>query len=510
MQERGRLLMGETKDWKRELLIRWMETKQNKDPDSDIAIVGISGRYPMADDLDSFWDLIKNGKSAITEVPKDRWDAEVFYHNSQANHDMHNTKWGGFINGADRFDPLLFHMSPLEAEQIDPQERLMLQTVWEVFEDAGYTRNNSNRIGQQVGVFIGAMNSDYEVMGGEEWGRSRKSVAHSSFWSFANRISYVFDLQGPSLTIDTACSSSLTAVHLACESLKRGECEMAIAGGVNLILHPSHFSKLSKMNMLSDSAQCRVFGEGADGFVDGEGGGAVLLKPLHQAVADGDRIYGVVKGSAMNAGGKTGGYTVPNPSAQSDLIGKVLKKSGIDPETISYVEAHGTGTALGDPIEVRSLTNIYNRYTDKKQFCAIGSVKANIGHLESAAGIAGLTKILLQFKYKQLTPSIYSDPTNPEINFAETPFYLNKSEKEWGTPYSGALRRAAISSFGAGGANAHVILEEYIQDKVEDSEYSSIAQLPYIFVLSAKTDERLRAYATRLLQFILLDRKSVV
>ncbi|MCP4993013.1 MAG: polyketide synthase, partial [Gammaproteobacteria bacterium] len=299
------------------------------------------------------------------------------------------------------------------------------------------------------------------------YGQDQLSLS-SSYASIANRVSYYLNLHGPSLAVDTMCSSSLTSIHLACESIKRGECVAALAGGVNVSIHPNKYLQLSQGKFAASDGRCRSFGEGGDGYVPGEGVGAVLLKPLSQAQADGDQIYGVIKGSSLNHGGKTHGYTVPNPKAQGQLIAETLQKSGVRPESISYVEAHGTGTALGDPIEIRGLSQAFTDDQPEGHDCAIGSVKSNIGHLESAAGIAGLTKVLLQMKYQQLVPSLHSESLNPHIDFEATPFQVQRELAAWERPVievDGVQReyprRAGLSSFGAGGANAHLIVEEH-------------------------------------------------
>ena len=326
----------------------------------------------------------------------------------------------------------------------------------------------------------------------------------SSYASIANRVSYFFNFHGPSIALDTMCSSSLTAIHLACESIRRRESDLAVAGGVNLSLHPNKYLQLSRSKFTSSDGRCRSFGAGGDGYVPGEGVGAVLLKPLSKAVADRDHIYGVIKASAINHGGKTNGYTVPNPNAQATVIAEVLQKAKLNPETISYLEAHGTGTALGDPIEIAGLVKAFQENASRKQYCAIGSVKSNIGHLEAAAGMAGLTKILLQMKYQQLAPTLHIEKLNPHLHLEDSPFYLQSELEDWNQlncqeSANGKIlpRRAGISSFGAGGANAHLIVEEY-----QNSEnYSGLEPQklgPVILALSAKNEERLKVYAGRM------------
>lgn len=482
---------------KRELLVQLLESKDKSLTRNDIAVVGVSGRYPMAETLDQFWDNLCRGRHCISEVPSDRWNWRDHIDETLSD-GKYTYKWGGFIKDVDKFDPQFFNISPREAEHIDPQERLFLQTAWHTLEDAGYTPKELVRQCGEVGVFAGVMNSNYAILGSSLWsqaGKQKQYPCNASFWSIANRVSYCFDFSGPSLSIDSACSSSLTAVHLACESIKRGECGAAIAGGVNLILHPAQLYNLALMNMISANGRCASFGEGADGFVDGEGVGAVLLKPLYKAIANGDHVYAVIKGGSINSGGKTSGFTVPNPNAQAELIRKVIKLSNIDPRAISYIEAHGTGTSLGDPIELRGLTKALEASDGDKPFCALGSVKSNIGHLESAAGISGLTKILLQMKYNTLVPSVNSEPQNPHVNLDGTPFFIQKQKEEWS---GGECKVAGISSFGAGGANAHLILESYPdRGAVMDDVVS-----PQLILLSAREEEQLREYCKNFCDFI--------
>ncbi|NEY32346.1 SDR family NAD(P)-dependent oxidoreductase, partial [Streptomyces sp. PRKS01-65] len=487
--------------------------------DDRIAVIGVAGRYPLAGTVGELWDNLAAGRHCVREVPADRWDAAA--HHDPSGIRGAYSKWAGFIDGADTFDPLFFHISPADAEAMDPQERLFLQTAAATLDDAGYPAATLAAQGP-VGVFVGVMNSDYEWMGGEANALGLDTEAHSRHWSVANRVSYFFDFAGPSLAVDTACSASLTAIHLACQSIRTGECAAALAGGVNLILHPKHLRGLSRAGMLSRDDRLKAFGAGADGFVDGEGVGAVLLKPLAAALADGDRVLGVIRGTAVNSGGHTGGYTVPSPAAQSAVIRTALDRAGVAPETIGYVEAHGTGTLLGDPIEIAGLADAFGGRIDpadraRRPRVAIGSVKTNIGHLESAAGIAGLTKVLLQFRHRMLAPSLHSARLNPEIDFTTTPFEVQQTLRPWpsiepsdpgaqGAP--GALpRRAVVSSFGAGGANACVIMEEY---PAADGPDPADDETGHLLVLSAKSEERLRAYAGDLAAFLRRDAREPV
>lgn len=388
---------------------------------------------------------------------------------------------GGFIEHPEYFDPLFFHISPQEAEKLDPQERLFLETCWEAIEDAGYT---PEILGKQVGVFAGVMHNDYALVGVEN-----AFPLTSSHAPIANRVSYICNFHGPSFVIDTACSSSLTAIHLAIESLQKGECQSALAGGVNLSLHPHKYLAYGGGDMFSSDGHCHTFGKDADGYVPAEGVGAVLLKPLNQAKLDGDPIYAVIKASAINHGGRVSGATIPCPKSQAEVIKMCLDKARVEPESISYVEAHGTGTSLGDPIEVEGLIKAFGK-TSQKQFCAIGSVKSNMGHAESAAGVSGLTKVALQLSHQMLVPSLHSEKLNPYLNLSESPFYVQHQTETW---RSDRVRRAGLSSFGAMGSNAHMILEEYVSNP---SVYSS--EQAAIIPLSAKTEEQLRVYAQRL------------
>ncbi|MCP4699547.1 MAG: SDR family NAD(P)-dependent oxidoreductase, partial [Gammaproteobacteria bacterium] len=463
----------------------------------------------MAADIDDYWENLKKGRDCISEIPAERWDYRYYFDEDRKAPGKSYSKWGGFVDGADCFDPLFFNISPQEAERMDPQERLFLETVYHTMEDAGYT---ADKLDQEhlVGLFVGVMWGHYQLYGPYQ----PEAMPGSPFWSIANRISYTFNFQGPSLAVDTACSSSLTAIHLACESIKRHESNIAIAGGVNLSVHPDKYLLLSQNQFVSSDGRCRSFGKGGDGYVPGEGVGAILLKPLQQAVADGDRIYAVIKGSSLNHGGKTNGYTVPNPVAQAKVISKALENAAVPAESISYLEAHGTGTSLGDPIEIAGLSKAYGEEVARQRTsCSIGSAKSNIGHLESAAGIAGITKVLLQMRHQQLVPSLHSEQVNPHIDFARTPFYLQHKLEPWQTRAVGDEdserrypRRAGISSFGAGGANAHIILEEYPQaDRLAEEPAG-----PQLIVLSAKNNERLQVYAAKLLQAVNTDNPPAI
>ncbi|MEU5718129.1 SDR family NAD(P)-dependent oxidoreductase [Streptomyces sp. NPDC020403] len=478
--------------------------------DTEIAVIGLAGRYPQARNIREFWRNLAEGRDSVTEIPAERWDHGPFFDPDKNAPGKTYTKWGGFLDGVDRFDSLFFNIAPREAAFMDPQERLFLECVHETLEDAGYTREALSRCDDRglpgnVGVFVGVMYEEYQLYGAQEQARGRNVTLSGSASTIANRVSYVFDLHGPSMAVDTMCSSSLTALHLACQSLRTGGCEVAVAGGVNLSLHPNKFLMLGSGKYASSKGRCESFGQGGDGYVPGEGVGAVLLKPLARAREDNDTIYGVIRATSVNHGGKTNGYSVPNPRAQYNVIGHALREAGLAAEAVSYVEAHGTGTSLGDPIEITGLSQAFREHTDRTGFCAIGSVKSNIGHAESAAGIAALTKVLLQMKHGQLAPSLHSEVLNPHIDFESSPFYVARELAPWSRPVGAdgaeAPRVAGISSFGAGGSNAHVIVEEYLPaprpagaSPVQDGPAG-----PVPVVLSARTEDGLRAQAEQLL-----------
>ncbi|WP_052700201.1 SDR family NAD(P)-dependent oxidoreductase [Methylocucumis oryzae] len=470
----------------------------------DIAIIGLAGRYPKALDVNEYWQNLRNGRNCISEIPPERWAWQQFYNADRSQHHGHYSKWGGFIDGVDQFDALFFNISPREAEAIDPQERLFLQHAWLALEDAGYTPSDLQQLVNtlqpelpaQVGVYAGVMYSEYQLLSINQ----PDTVASASYASIANRVSYFLNLHGPSLTVDTMCSSSLTAIHLACQDLAQGRTDLAIAGGVNVSVHPNKYSMLSRGQFISSLGQCQSFGVGGDGYIPGEGVGVVVLKRLAEAERDGDNIYGVIKGSALNHGGKTNGYSVPNPKAQTAVIRQAMRQAHVKADAISYIEAHGTGTQLGDPIEITGLTKAFQQ-DGVTGSCRIGSAKSNIGHCESAAGIAGLTKVLLQLKHHEIAPSLHAETLNPNIDFAATPFIVNQQLTAWEKPVVNGetlTRIAGLSSFGAGGANAHIIIAEYDSPTVTSEPVAT----PQLIVLSANTEAQRTAYAQSLLAWL--------
>ncbi len=478
-----------------------------------IAIIGMSGRFPGAADLDEYWNHLEANRDLISEVPKDRWDWRDYYGNPLEESGKTNVRWAGFLNGVDLFDPLFFGISPREAELMDPQLRLLLETSWAAIEDAGYRASRLS--GSKTGVFVGVSSTDYKELWQQadlEAGIQEGTMIYH--FMLANRVSYVFNLHGPSESIDTACSSSLVAVHRAVESIRQGSCEMALVGGVNVIANPYLLIAASKAGMLSEDGRCRTFDKSANGYGRGEGVGVVLLKPLERALADRDQIHGVIRGSAENHGGRATSPTAPNPSAQQELLVAAYEDAGVDPRTITYIEAHGTGTELGDPIEVDALKRAFAALYDKRGFvvngaphCGVGSVKTNIGHLEAAAGISGVLKILLMIRYQRIPGNAHLKEQNPYINLSGSPFYLVRETQEWDVkPEAQQLprtRRAGVSSFGIGGANAHVVIEEFASAGVGEFKSRNLAAgVPVIVPLSAKNPERLKEAAGKLLNFL--------
>ncbi|MFN6563915.1 MAG: type I polyketide synthase [Nostoc sp. ChiSLP01] len=460
----------------------------NREP---IAIIGIGCRFPQASSPEAFWHLLVNSVDAITEMPASRWELDP----NTEKLDKTNTRWGGFLEQVDEFDAKFFGISAREAATIDPQQRLLLEVTWEALEDAGQIPQPL--ASTPTGVFIGISTQDFSIL---SWGNSNEDIHMTTGTSHsiaANRISYVFNFLGPSVVFDTACSSSLVAVHYACQSLWNKESTLAVAGGVNALLLPKTTANFAKAGFLAADGRCKTFDERADGYVRGEGAGVVILKPLSQAVADGDRIYAIIKGSAINQDGRSNGLTAPSPQAQEALLRSAYQNSGLSPSQVQYIEAHGTGTSLGDPIEMKALGKVLTQGRLSGNYCRVGSVKTNIGHLEAAAGIAGLIKVALSLKHRQIPPNLHFQKPNPYIPFEKLPLRVQQTLELW--PQENNLAIAGVSSFGFGGTNAHVVLT---QAPPEIPKNNVIERPVQLLTLSAKSEDALLELAQRYQQFL--------
>ncbi len=415
-----------------------------------IAIIGIGCRFPGANGPVEFWRLLRDGVDGVGPIPASRWDSEALL-------GLDIPRRGGFLKQVDKFDADFFGISPREAVFVDPQHRLLMEVTWEAIEDGGQVPERL--AGAPIGVFVGISTNDYAQLQAMHGGASDGyRITGSAASIAANRISHHFDFRGPSLSIDTACSSSMVAVHLACKSLWDGECELAVAGGVNLILVPEVFASFAKAGFLSPNCRCRAFDAQADGYVRGEGAGMLALKPLSRAIADCDPIYAVIRGGAVNQDGRTNGLTAPNRLAQEAVLRAAYRQAGVSPGQIDYFEAHGTGTLLGDPIELAAVGAVLSEGRDLDRRCSLGSVKTNIGHLEAAAGVAGLIKTALALHHREIPPSLHFSQPNPHIAFDVLPVRVQCKIDAW--PDRGRLSLAGVSSFGFGGTNAHLVLEE--------------------------------------------------
>ena len=451
-----------------------------------IAIVGLGLRLPgEARDESSLWQMLADGVDTVSEVPRDRWDLDAYYDLDPDKPGKMNTRFGAFLRGVDLFDAEFFGISPREAISMDPQHRLLMETVWEALENAAICP--ARLAGTQTGVFIGCSNSDYwRMVYADEERIDAYSALGNAFSVAAGRLSYFLGVHGPCLAVDTACSASLVAVHLACQSLRSGECTLALAAGVNLILSPEASINFSKSRMLAPDGHCKTFDERADGYVRGEGCGVVALKTLSAAQADGNRILAVIRGSAVNQDGRSGGLTAPNGPAQEAVIRAALIAAGVAPDEVSYLETHGTGTSLGDPIEVRAASAVLCKNRPGEFPLAIGSIKTNIGHLEAAAGVAGLLKVVLALQKKQIPPHLHLTKKSPYIDWDSLPIVIPTSLTPW-IPVNGK-RIAGLSSFGFSGTNVHVILEE----APAAIQQPTATQRPiHLLTLSGKSDKAL-------------------
>jgi phthiocerol/phenolphthiocerol synthesis type-I polyketide synthase C len=458
-----------------------------------IAIVGIGCRFPGASGLDEFWSLVRNGVDAITEIPRERWNIDALFDPLPGTLAKMSTRWGGFLSGVDRFDPHFFGISPREAAAMDPQQRVLLEVTWEALENAGQPPDKL--AGTRTGVFVGIGGFDYsnvlltypdhlKIINAYLGIGNAHSIA-------ANRISYLLDLRGPSLAIDTACSSSLVAIHIACESLRAAESDLAIAAGVNLILSPEVTIAFSHARMMAADGRCKTFDAKADGYVRAEGAGAVILKRLSHALRDRDHIFALIRGSAVNQDGRTAGIAAPNASAQQAVIREALAQAGVTPRDVTYLEAHGTGTSIGDPIEIEAAKAVLGEQSPDGCPLLVGSVKANIGHAENASGMASLAKVVGCLQHDEIPGQLHFKKLNPRISLTGTRLAIAAEPQPW--PRA-AGRIAGISSFGFGGTNAHIVVEE---PPAVSRPAASPARPRHILTLSARTDAALKNHARR-------------
>ena len=461
--------------------------------DEPIAVIGLGCRFPgEISGPDALWQFLCEGRSSITEVPADRWVPFDDGSPEVAAALAETTRWGSFLSDVDAFDAEFFEISPREAEKMDPQQRLLLEVGWEALEHAGLPPSSLRR--SQTGVFAGACVSEYGYLASTDLGQVDAWTNTGGALSIiANRLSYFLDLRGPSIAVDTACSSSLVAVHLACQSLRTGDSELAIAAGVNLLLSPGIFRGFDQAGALSTTGGCHAFDAAADGFVRGEGCGVVVLKRLSDALRDGNRVLAVVRGSALNQDGRSNGLMAPNPAAQSAVLRAAYANAGVPPHEVDYVETHGTGTLLGDPIEARALGTVLGRGRPENSPLLIGAIKSNLGHLEAAAGIAGFIKAVLAVQRGHIPPNLGFQTPNPHIPFDQMRLKVVADQQDW--PSVRRPRRAGVSSFGFGGANAHVVIEQG-----PDAGATPARAEPVLtsLVVSGKTPDRVASWGAAL------------
>ena len=457
-------------------------TKSSK----DIAIIGMACRFPGARDYHAFWHNLINGINSIREIPPERWDIGRYYSPEFDEPDKSISKWCGLLDDIDQFDNRFFSISPREAKNMDPQQRLLLEETWHCVEDSGVSISVLQK--KKTAIYVGVMASDYQ---GQAMAPDIVTDGYAAVGTYesilANRISYTFGFHGPSLTVNAACAASLAAVHHARTTLLSGESDFAVVAGVNLNIHPWKYISFSKSRMLSPDGQCKTFDKDANGYVPGDGVGVLLMRPLEAAVSDKCHIHGILKGTAINHVGRTASITAPSAEAQKNVILDAWERSGVNPETITYVEAHGTGTSLGDPIEVEALTRAFREYTDACQFCGIGSVKTNIGHLEGAAGIAGIIKVLLMMEHQKIPPTLNIRAFNPIINFNDSPFTPATAAEAWTEGNHQCALRAGVSAFGFGGANAHAIVESFANNGPDALEKEPEKAESHPFMITAKS-----------------------
>ncbi len=501
---------------------KYIDIEEGKDwdrlPETDrknIAVIGLSAKLGGTKNKEDLWRMLADGKDAIKPFPEQRrQDVNRYLNSLRLYPDKIDYHHGAYMEEIDKFDYKFFKISKKEADLMEPNQRAFLETAWEAVEDAGY--GGAQLSGKNIGVFLG-YSSDF----GEEYKKivqmmdpaSAKLAATGNIKSIiSSRISYLLDLHGPSVMIDTACSSSLVAIHEACRSIRNGECEAAIAGGVKILMIPGTAESCAEAgihiisDILSSDGKTRTFDDNSDGTMLGEGTAAVLLKPLNRAIVDKDHIYAVIKGSAINQDGGSIGITAPNSAAQEEVICKAWRDSDIAVDTISYIEAHGTGTRLGDSVEINGLERAFRKHTDKKQFCAISSIKTNIGHLDCTAGISGFTKAILSLHKKKLPPSLNFTCPNRNIPLVDSPVFINDSLTDWDT--GDIPRRCGVSSFGLSGTNCHIILEE--APVMEVTEVSKGIKRTNLFVLSAQDPHSLKAMVIKYIDYFYTDNPASI
>jgi acyl transferase domain-containing protein len=465
--------------------------EQGRRPEA-IAVVGIGCRFPGAPDVDSYWQLLHEGRDAIADIPPGRWDVDALFDADPDAAGKMYVRRGGFIPDIDRFEPQFFGITPREAVSVDPQQRLLLEVSWEALESCGFPPQAL--IGSPTGVFVGISSSDYASV------LTRSVAPLDAYFGTgiapsvaAGRLAFAFGLQGPTLAVDTACSSSLVAVHLACQSLRNGECSLALAGGVNAILAPETNVFLSRARMLAPDGRCKTFDAAADGYVRSEGCGIVVLKRLSAALAGGDRILAVIRGSAVNQDGRSSGLTAPNGPSQEAVIREAIDRAGVEPRQVQYVEAHGTGTSIGDPIELQALDAALGAGRSRLDRLLVGSVKTNIGHLEAAAGVAGLLKVILALDHEQLPAHLHFGRPNPLVPWSSLAIEVAERPTAW--PRGERKRIAGVSSFGFSGTNAHLVVEE--PPLTPADEPPQVDRPLHVLTVSARTEAALRANAQR-------------
>ncbi|WP_187696013.1 type I polyketide synthase, partial [Priestia megaterium] len=448
-----------------------------------IAIIGMSGRFPQARNIDELWNILLEGKEVVTEVPADRFDWREMYGDRVDKYNQSNSKWLGAIPGVREFDPLFFEISPREAEEMDPKQRLLIQESWKALEDAGYGANQIRN--SKIGMFVGVEEGDYQLLSKGE----KSSITSNHNAILSARLPYFLNFNGPVMSVNTACSSGLVAAHQACTSLRNGECDTAIVAGINLLLTPIAYVGMSQAGMLSDNGKCFAFDNRANGLVPGEAVAVVVLKKLSQAQEDGDPIYAVIQGSGLNYDGKTNGITAPSGVAQANLLKEVYERYQVNLEEIEYIVTHGTGTKLGDPVEINALYDVFKNYTKKQGYCALTSPKTNFGHTFAASGLVNLISLVQSMRHEIIPASLHCERENDYINWNKSPFYVNKTNKPWPVRED-SVRTGALSSFGMSGTNVHMVVQSYCKDEEETSKDQQDAY--HLLAFSAKTEEALQ------------------